>query len=397
MDVPRKSNWSQGANNIAQADRLPDGFVRELVNLDPTVGGKLETRAGFTKVIPGTNVRAAFGLGNSVVVVDGADLLVYSADSDSQVQAGTVAASGPIAGAELNAQLYLSTANDSLRFDGQAIKQWAVPAPIYSITTEAGSLPGGIYKFAVTAYCDDGEESGANPLIISLSGSQAVRLTCADSRKLKVYASACNGATLYAQGFIYTGSFVVSGVDDSHEQLTTEFMEPLPAAEQLAAHKSMLFAASGKVVRHTRPFMPHLHDPSRDFFQYPSDVSVMASTDGGLYVVADKTYFVTGIGTPDFNQSEVLAVGAVAGSAVSLPDGSVAWFTQYGLAIGNSQGQVLLPNKPNYAPSLAADGAAGYLEHNGLPMVVTTMRGKTNDSRLAAGDFYSVELTDERC
>lgn len=37
MPVPpaRTDNWAKGANNVANPERLPEGFVRHLVNLDP--------------------------------------------------------------------------------------------------------------------------------------------------------------------------------------------------------------------------------------------------------------------------------------------------------------------------------------------------------------------------
>ena len=49
----RISNWSQGINNSAQPDRLPDGAVRNLVNLDASAGGTLELRAPYRRVHAG--------------------------------------------------------------------------------------------------------------------------------------------------------------------------------------------------------------------------------------------------------------------------------------------------------------------------------------------------------
>ena len=120
-----------------------------------------------------------------------------------------------------------------------------------------------------------------------------------------------------------------------------------------------------------------------------------ASVGTGLFVATTgKTYFITGIGTDDVQQREVLNCGAAPGSAVKLPDGRVAWFTQYGQAIGSADGSVSLPNRPNYAPDIGSIGAAGVLEHNGNQMVVTNMRGELQGNRLQARDFASLEVID---
>ena len=121
-----------------------------------------------------------------------------------------------------------------------------------------------------------------------------------------------------------------------------------------------------------------------------------ASVGSGLFVATtSKTYFITGIGTDNLQQREVLGVGAAPGSAVDLPDGRVAWFTQYGQAIGSGDGAVALPNRASYAPEIGTVGAAGVLEHNGNQMVVTNMRGELQGNRLQARDYANLEVIEQ--
>ncbi|CAE6949465.1 conserved protein of unknown function [Ectopseudomonas oleovorans] len=396
MPVPpiRTDNWAKGANNIAKPERLPAGFVRELVNLDPSEGGQLEMRADYGLIAAGENVRIAVSLSGRVVFVDGGDISCYSADSDSSQVIGSMAADGDIAGAVLNGQAYLVGAFDSLRTDGREVKPWAVPAPGFDVELITGALPAGIYKVAVTAFGADGEESGVEPVIFRLAEGQAFRVVSDDSRPLQVYVSPANGATLYSQGPLIGGAMAITVVDDQGARLTTAGLVPLPVCSMLAAFHSLLVGACGNYVVFTAPMTPHLMDPVAGFFQYPEPPTVIAPTEGGVYVVADRTYFVTGLDTGTPSQVPVLDLQAVRGSAVQLPDKRVAWFTRYGMAIGNAAGEISLPNRQTYAPDIARSGAAGVLENNGIPMVVTTMRGEAKPNNLATGDFADLEIAD---
>ena len=387
----RTDNWAKGANNIAKPERLPAGFVRELVNLDPTEGGQLEMRASHARVLAADDMRLAVSLPGRVVYVDGGDIGCYSRQTDSAQVIGSITAGGDLSGAALFGQVYLSGTFDSLRTDGREVKPWAVPAPGFDVEVIDGALPAGIYKVAVTAFGADGEESGAEPLIVRLGEGKALRVLSSDPRSVRVYVSPANASTLYSQGPLIGGVMAITKVDDQSATLTTIGLVPMPACSILAAYHSVLVGASGRCVVFTSPMYPHLMDPVAGFFQYPEPPTVIAPTEGGVYVVADKTYFITGLDTSAPSQVAVLDLQAVPGSA-RLPDGRVAWFTRYGLAIGNAAGEVSLPNRQTYAPDLASAGAVGVLENNGIPMVVTTMHGTPSPNNLAVGDFAELEI-----
>lgn len=393
--LTRTDNWANGANNVAKPERLPEGFVRDLVNLDPTEGGQLELRADSHRVVEAVDMRLAVALPGRVVYVDGSSIGCYSRETHSKEVIGAVVGAGELAGVAFEGQVYLSSIEDSLRTDGVSVKPWAVPEPTFTLEVVAGALPAGIYKVAVTAFGDDGEESGTEPLIVRIAAGQAIRVISADSRALRVYVSPTNGSTLYSQGPLIGGAMAITQVDDHRERLETTGLVPLPACSMLAAHHSVLVGIAGNYVVFTSPMFSHLMDPVAGFFRYPEQPSLIASTEGGVYVVADKTYFITGLDTDTPSQVVVSEIGGVGGSAASLPDGRVAWFTRYGQAIGSSTGEVSLPNRKSYAPDLAERGAAGVVENNGNPMVVTTMRGVARPNNLATGDFADLEVGDE--
>lgn len=392
----RQDQWSQGANNIATADRVPPGFYREAVNLDPSVGGDLSLRAGFTRVAEGNEVRGAAAVNGRVVMADLNTLVAFDTRTNSQSQiADLVAGSGPFAAAVLNSQLYISTPLDSLRTDGVTVKPWAIPEPAFNVeVVDGGALPPGNYKVAVTAVGYDGEESSSSVLLVTVPAGKFLRVTTLDNRLLRVYSTVANSETLYFQSVLVGGGYAITDTIDYSARLTTGDLQPMPPVEQLVSYHGVLIGSAGNYVFFTDPMHPHLLHPVKGFFQYGSPVSVLAPTDGGVYIVADKTYFLADVETNQPTQRTVLDMDAVKGSAVTLPDGRASWFTRYGQAFGTPSGSVDLPNRDNYAPVLAESGAAGVVDHGGNQMVVTTMRGVTQANNLATGDFADLEIDD---
>jgi hypothetical protein len=391
MDSAKFDSWPAGINNLAQPHRLPQGAVRDLVNLDPAEGGTLELRATFAQVLACAAGRAAFPVGRTVVVIDGGQILAYSTLTDEAHLLCTIVENGPIAGAELNGQLYLASLIESLRTDGFSVKPWAIEEPAFSVEVIAGGLAAGLYRVAVTATGADGEESSAHSASIRVPADGGLRITSADPRPLRVYASAANSETPYYQGLLHGGARALTRIDDSMEQLATDGLVAMPPCTEYAAYHGVIIGRYESAVFFSLPMWPHLMDPVSGFFQYGAPVTALAVTDGGVFVAADKTYFLTGLETDKPMQRVVLELGAVEGSAVTLPDGRAAWFTRYGQAIGSPDGTIALPNRQSFAPDIAAKGAAGVVEHNGNQMVVTTMRGITQANNLVAGDFADLE------
>lgn len=395
-ETKRVASVAAGANNLAEDGRVPDGFVRRMVNFDPRAGGSATLRVGYEQAVPGTNVRAGAATSTHVVFVDGGDVRSYHRRSASVATVGSVDPGSPVAATTFNDEVYLSTTKDSIRVKNGVVKPWTIAEPGYGVEVIAGSLTPGIYKVAAVAVGDDGEESGTEPFIVRVSAGQALRVTSDDSRPLRVYCSVNDGATLFYQGVMVAGAMALQLVDDHTETLETGSLAAFPSCQMLAAHRGVILGAIDNVVYFTSPLCPHLHDPMRNFVQFPANVSLLASTEGGVFVVADQTYFLTGIEGENPQQRRVSEVGAVAGSAVILPDKRAAWFTEYGLAIGSADGSVEYPNRDSYAPNVAERGASGVLAYNGSRMVVTTSRGTVSQNNISAGDYADLETGDER-
>lgn len=387
MDIIKKNQFA-GSNNIAKSDRLPEGAVVEAINVDFTVGNKAELRAGFELVREEPGTRAVFEMGGEALALI-VDNQLIKVTPYGEALLGAVA-DGPVAAVWHAGELFLNTVNDSVRI-GESRRAWSVPAPAFDVSLEAGYMQPGVYKVAVTAM-DGGIESGCQPAVVSVGEGQAIRVVVGDDRECRLYCSQPNGLTLYHQGIAYTTNKIPANILDDSARLETAGLYSLPFCSMLISHQALIVGAQGKHLYHTHPMWPHLHNPESDYIQFPAPITLLASVEGGVFVCADKTYFITGLGGPDLAQRTVAEFGAIEGTDVTLPDGSVAWFTRYGQAIGRADGSVELPNRKSYAPLTAPRGAAGLLEHNGNQMVVTTMQGGVSGSGLRSADHIDLEV-----
>lgn len=386
MSIVRRDQFT-GSNNIAKPERLPEGAVVDAVNMDFTVGGKAELRTGFQKIRDGQNIRAIFSMADgAIAIVEGSQLIKLHNGVETNL--ATLSA-GPVAATTHNSKLYLNTMAESIVVDS-LVSKWAIEPPAFDASIVSGSMQPGIYKVAITKVVN-GRESGCIPAVVTISEGQAIVVEADVDTGCRLYASVANGQTLYYQGVASSYNRISNPVDDT-ARLETAMLTPLPFCENLISHQGLIIGSNGRYLFHTKPMHPHLHNPESDYMQFPSDISVIASVANGIYVCADKTYFISGIGGPEMAQTPVADFGAIPNTAVDLPDGSAAWFSKYGQVVGRADGVVDFINKSSYAPETASSGSAGYLEHNGNQMIVTTMRGEQRDSRLKSTDYWDIEV-----
>lgn len=396
MPVVQFDSWPAGINNRAPVDRLPDGAARHLVNLTPTAAGKLRMRPGFQKRAAAQNVRASVKHNDSILLFDGADVLLFNPDGEYIQKIGEITAgSGYVAGASIGGVTYLCTPADMVRVVGNELRPWAVEAPAVNVGIGVGNLLPGTYRFAVTSMTADGIESGAIPVIVTLSGSNSVSIPVLlppGAVSARCYASVENGDTLYLQDEKVSGSFVIANIVDSGARLTTENRVTPPHGEQVVAHNAQLLIASGNVLYMTEPFMPHLYHRVRGFVQYPEPISVVLSVGNVVYVCADKTYCLRDVGTDSVTQTELALFGAVKGTGVKLPDGTGGWMSKYGQVIATQAGTIEFPAQKSYAPPIAEYGSAAVLDCDGDQMIVTSMKGRIVANGLGLRDSYDLEI-----
>lgn len=396
VEKVRRDSWSAGINNRANWRNLPDGAVADAVNLDFLVGGSVGLRAGFDKVYAGTEVRGALVIGTDVLVADGTNLVRVDRRTNSFTTLAAIAGAGRFSGAVHNGELFLCTENETLRYRGGVLRRWGVPTvtaqPIP--TLGAGALLAGTYQWAVTYVNGAGEEGAvvsATRMAVPQSGALQFDLTPPAGYQARLYVGAVEGGNLYLQ-FQGAGAYSVTAVRDDTARLDTMHLREPVSGDYIVSHNGILAIAAGNVVWTTLPMRPHLRNAAKGFFQFGEDVGMVLSADGGLFVSADKTYFIRDVETDEPQQLTIFDYPALRGSGTLLPDGRAAWMTPYGVALSDGTGAATLISQENFAPELATQGSSGIVEHNGNQQVVTSMTAGRGANPLAAGDYYEAEI-----
>lgn len=389
------TGWPKGCNNDAPADRLPEGFARCAINIDFSTDGQASLRPDGERMLPLDNARAAFPYRNGLVIADGDRLKLFRADDSSLIDLGQIAGSGPVCAAELAGELFVCTAAERVRIKGEQRLPWGLDPVSATVTQAAGRLQEGVYRVALTAITADGVESGAIPYVLSLPAGRSILLqphAVEGAAAVRLYSTVANGDTLYLQQERAAGGFVLDSVRDDTARLMTENLVLPPLAGQMDAHNAQLLLAAGSVLYHTEAFMPHLHHRVRGFVAFPAPISVVVSVGSVVFVVADNTYAISGLGTDEQRMLTPLNIGAIPGTGVRLPDGRAAWMTRYGQAIGNKDGSVQLPTRGAFSPPVAERGTAGVLECDGKQTIVTTLRGRIEPNGLGLRDTCDLEI-----
>ena len=396
VEKVRRDQWPRGINNRANWRNLPDGAVADAVNLDFLEGGSVGLRAGFDQVYAGTDVRGALAVGTDILVADGNNLVRYDRLTNTTSVIGTIAGAGRFTGAVMNGELFFCTENETFRYRAGVLRRWGVP----TVTTQpiptvgSGALAAGTYQWAVTYVSAAGEEGGvvsATRMAVGNNAALQFDLAPPAGYQARLYVGANQGGNLYLQ-FEGSGAYTVTTVRDDTARMDTMHLREPVTGDYIASHNGVLAIAAGNVVWMTRPLRPHLRNAARGFFQFAEPVGMVVSADGGLFVSADKTYFIRDAETGEPQQSGVFDFPAVPGSGTTLPDGKAVWMTAFGVAVSDGQGGAALISQDNFVPELATRGSSGIVDHNGNRQVVTTLTGARGANPLAAGDYYEAEI-----
>lgn len=201
-----------------------------------------------------------------------------------------------------------------------------------------------------------------------------------------------NGVVYVSDGLstwrIVNGSVLPWSVD-AHLEGDPEYM-PMPPCRIIKQHHGRLYGAADNVVWYTEPYAYGSVRKASNFIQFTGDVTVMEPVDGGIWVVADKTYFLRGAG-PGFSVETPLEYGAVFGTSARTSGGEAVWYSDKGMVIGGKDGQARNVQEANIAADLGERGAALMREENGVRHYVATVVNPIR-SRLSAEGFFDAEV-----
>lgn len=165
---------------------------------------------------------------------------------------------------------------------------------------------------------------------------------------------------------------------------------PMPAGSCIAHHINRLLVSIGQYLIYSDPFTPSLRDESKNFEVFPAAITCIVAIEAGVFVMADKTYFLPG-GLPAQSVRAALEYGAPLQMPTYREDGSAQWISQRGIVSVSSAGEVV--NLQEARVQLRATGAAAtlYRESEGMKTIVAAL-STPSDTAAGVGSYAEARI-----
>lgn len=376
--------WPVGVDNIQPDIDVTAGALRSALNVDIFDGGKIRLRNGFTRRISAVGASSMWSHPDLDIGYYMAGGTIFQIDQNfvtTPVVTG-LTPTLPVAFCYVNGEVFWSNTVATGRILGGVNRPWGVEAPanVPILTATAGALEPGTYQVSVAFRTASGEEGPAtSPTTITLPTLGGITISnipvpVDPSVTLKnIYVSTQNGDVLYRAETIPAAqtSLTISVTPPATVAMRGQNFSVMPAGTILAHRNGVIYSATGPYIFHSEPMRYGMCNRAKNFYMFPSDVTIMLSVPEGLYVVADKTYFLENPGTPDVIQRVLLPFGAASGTGVYMPGGTeVAWFSHRGQVIA-AGGQAKVITEEHFAPVIMLQGASMVREQRGIRQIVT--------------------------
>lgn len=400
-----------GLNNRRPDFRLrtKDGvFVRAVSNTDISDAGTAKRRQGYTQVFAGTNCHSFWADDDTDrgYFVDGNTLYrsaVAGAGMSAVALSTTMLRDRHLTYTKVGDEVMLSDGVRNLAVSDAGVVRPLGATPLAAapfVTVGAGALPQGSYQVCC-AFMNSGREISPTTVATQINLPANGALVIAglpttwptDAAQLLIYVSPPNGDTMYLEQRLQApaASATVSSAAFDGQEVSTYLRAPMPPGRIMRWHAGRLYVADGAVLRYSDVYQPGLYQPTMNFTQFPQPITVVEPCDTGMFIVADKTYWLVG----DIVSAELKTVSPTRGVFGTGSQDQrllqVFWMTEQGFAIGTPDGAVALPQAENVAVNRAAAGATLYREADGQRQLVSALFG-TENTATAARSYMNAEV-----
>jgi hypothetical protein len=412
MPTPIKlEGWKDGLNTILRVDSLPIDALRRCVNFDIDDAGKISRRQGSSRIHSGTIVKGTLWSSDdfkrTLFVEAGSlwELIEHPIGTYTPRLVRTGVGTTRMSYLDLNGNTYYTNGvlTGLMLADGNAVT-WGMigPGSQPNLTQGiSGDLFAGTYQVAITYIATSGEESGTGlaKTIEVVADNSSILLSDFPASPpgtafIRVYVTHRDGEGLYRMSDLHPAAthYEIDKVANTAAfRLQTQFGMAPPPGDILEYHNGRIYIANNNILWFTEPLRYGLVKPMKGFLQFPKRITIVKAVDDGIYVCSDRTYWVSGVDTPQFHQREVLPYGGVFGTGINIPNfDAVAWFSKRGICFGGENGEVLNIMQDRVAVAEYGYGTMLWREHKGIRQIVADLwEGELNT--YAAADYVALE------
>lgn len=360
----------------SQDRREPGRWVKDAVNVDIRNDGSVVRRraSALTQAIVG-----AHSLFDNLLVRSGVLYSVVKSPYSETFEA-ELATDARMSYARTADTVFMSNGVDRFAYSGGAVRPWGMPtpaAPILSVV--GGGLLAGEYAVSISFHNEDTfEESGVSTAtVINTTGGIRVSVPVFPdgATHLIVYVSGLSGGVPMLSATVPIGDSSVDITMPATGREASRLIEDvLPAGTRVFEFNGRLCSVVGDTLYYSQPYRYGYYQPAKNFIRFPSTIMVAIGNQGGVFVVADQTYFLVGkdIGNVEL-VSDIQPYSAVPGTEFQHPkEPVVGWFSTHGLVTATQDGEVKeLMMRSVKLDSVPASGVSGVFENAKYDRVVS--------------------------
>ena len=399
-DLQSLGPFSLGVDNRkadhALTQRVGNGSIdllRSATNVDITAEGRVRRRAGRTAVLAGSNVHSLWSDDRTAFFADGPSLFTLDAAMAPHALRNDLIAGQPLSFCEAGGTYYYTGAGLlGMVRDGARTDFTPTLAATPSLEPTAGALPPGRYQMCFTQTGPAGESAATLPQTIVLDAPGGISIAApVSSYTTLVYMTGPDGEVLGRVGPIH-GTLDIVAPPALGARCPTLLMAPMPSGSIVRFSNGRLLVAVGNLLCYSEPFAHGLFNPAKNFIAFPAPVTLVEPCTNGVFIAADRTYWIDGEITQATLQPK-LPYGAVPhSSARHMRRPEVAyWIGEKGLVVGTPDGAVQVMQEAQLALSGGPAGAALVRESEGMQHVITAVRDPMATTG-ACSSYFDAEI-----
>lgn len=389
-----------GLNNRDRESALPEGTLREAVNVDITRDGGLLVRQGLRAIAAG-NFHSFYGhpYQTYVLAVQDGSLIRWDGSTINALRA--VHPTARMSYASLNNDVFFSNGHEQGRVTSAGtLSLWGLPtppAPGCVAVSSTGGLRAGTLRVTQVAVVDGLESGAPEPVAVAVAEGGGVQVTVPTGATFRVYATDVDGEMFRQAATVTSGGTALIGAGFVGKPLESLFaVKPLPGL-WITAFKGRLWVASGSVVWFTDTLSPHWLFPQAGYYAFEDTVTGIVAAEDGLYIgTAARVWYLQGSKPAEMTLRPVLHLGMVAGSGLNdvptdvllgqgaFPSRCGAFLDTDGVfCIGRPGGVVQRITEQRYVMAPAERASVAYWQHEGLrqfTVALESVQGAANQA-----------------
>ena len=401
----------KGLNNVGSPENTDLNYLKKILNFNIDKTGNLSKRKGYSKVING-NFSSLWASENSLGCYGtlNGDLVRIYQDYSTEVLQSNIGDS-KVSFEEIDGIIYYCSNTVTGIISNGLQRSWGIErnwnSPNLSLTS--GNLPAGLYQLTYTWVYADGRESGCSRAsIITTPANSGINVEIGESPTdalyARVYTSSYNGSQLYYHGIANANStYLISNVVDAVDPLRFFNIDKAPLGHICKYYRGRIYIASGNILWYSEPFQYEQFRLDSNYFEFPEEIREVMPVEDGIWVGADRLYYLSGEEPEKFKRSTKEHVKIVEGTSTKISGSYIhldntpigyKWLvtSDLGIWVLFNQGLCINLTSENVALDQADSGTSLFLQDGGMNMYMSLLKTNSNPNNSVMGDLVETTI-----